>query len=164
MSRKQAILGLINIVASQLGARLDTFVFVGGAAAALLINDPSAGDVRPTDDVDLVVDIETYREYQDLVEKLRRFHGFEHVINGPLCRFSVQGVTVDVMPTEESVLRFCNKWYGAVVEHATRMRLPSGVTIRVVSAPVFLCTKLEAFADRGKDDYFGSSTWRISSP
>ncbi len=122
-----------------------------------MLTIPGSGDVRPTDDIDLVVEAETYSQYQQIVDGLRKRHGFEHDMNGPLCRFSVRGVTVDVMPTEESVLRFCNKWYRSVIEHANSMTLQSGRTIRVVSPPVFLCTKLEAFADRGNSDYFGSS-------
>jgi hypothetical protein len=31
------------------------------------------------------------------------------------------------------------------------------LTIRIVSAPAFLATKLEAFKSRGKGDYFGSA-------
>ena len=34
--------------------------------------------------------------------------------------------------------------------------LPSGCTIRLISAPVFLATKLEAFAGRGKADFLFS--------
>ncbi len=36
------------------------------------------------------------------------------------------------------------------------MTLPNGVTIRLVSAPYFLITKLEAFKGRGRGDYMAS--------
>jgi len=34
--------------------------------------------------------------------------------------------------------------------------LPSGTPIRLITAPVFVATKFEAFADRGKGDYLFS--------
>ena len=72
----------VCIVAEALGDDLDKFVFVGGVAAALLIEHPAAGDVRPTDDVDLVADISTYVQYAKLTDLLRKKHGFLHDING----------------------------------------------------------------------------------
>jgi hypothetical protein len=105
----------------------------------------------------LIADITTYAQYNSLIEVLRTKHGFAHDINGPLCRFKVQGVTVDVMPTNEKVLNFSNKWYQEAMANPLRYVLPSQKTIKLVSAPVFLCTKMEAFLDRGKNDYFGSA-------
>lgn len=155
-NRRQAIVDLVRVVAEALGNDLDKFVFVGGAAAALLTDNPTAGDVRPTDDVDLVADIDTYGQYARLIDLLRNKHGFSHDMNGPLCRFTVRGVTVDVMPSSEEVLRFANKWYKHAVASWIPYTLPTGDVIKLISPPVFLCTKLEAFADRGKDDYCGS--------
>jgi len=38
--------------------------------------------------------------------------GFENDIESNiLCRYKVQGIIVDVMPTGENVLGFSNKWY-----------------------------------------------------
>jgi hypothetical protein len=42
------------------------------------------------------------------------------------------------------------------MQTAQRIALPSGTTIRLITAPVFLATKFEAFADRGKGDLLGS--------
>lgn len=39
------------------------------------------------------------------------------------------------------------------IEYAQLIRLPSGKHIRMVSAPYFLITKLEAFDGRGGGDY-----------
>jgi len=60
------------------------------------------------------------------------------------------------MPTDSSILGFGNRWYTPAIEHAVEMRLPSGKAIRMVSAPYFLITKLEAFDGRGKGDYLMS--------
>ncbi len=41
----------------------ENFVFLGGMALTLLVSDPAAPDVRPTEDVDVVVEAATYLKY-----------------------------------------------------------------------------------------------------
>jgi predicted nucleotidyltransferase len=154
--RRQTILHSIQTVAEALGSDIEKFVLVGGAAAALLIDNIESGDIRPTDDVDLVSDINTYSQYNELTEVLRKEHGFKHDINGPLCRFIVGGVTVDILPTNENVLQFANKWYSHAIASSIPYILPSGIKIKLISPAVFLSTKLDAFKDRGQNDYYGS--------
>ncbi len=63
---------------------------------------------------------------------------------------------LDVMPTDERILGFSNRWYKLAIESAQTVQLEKDLTIRVVTAPLFLGTKLEAFKGRGKNDYFAS--------
>ena len=60
------------------------------------------------------------------------------------------------MPTLESILGFSNRWYPLAIITAQPLALPSGVMIRLITAPAFLATKLEAFAGRGNGDYLFS--------
>lgn len=60
------------------------------------------------------------------------------------------------MPTESSILGFENRWQAKAFAHATEVLLPTGQGIRVIPPPFLLATKLEAFASRGKGDFFGS--------
>ena len=76
--------------------------------------------------------------------------------DAPICRWKVDGVTVDVMPTLETILGFANRWYPLCVATAAPLALPSGTVIRVIQAPVFIGTKLEAFHGRGGGDYLFS--------
>lgn len=48
---------------SSLGQRI---VFVGGAVLSLLIDDPASTPVRPTDDVDIIVDVSSRERYHAL--------------------------------------------------------------------------------------------------
>lgn len=150
------LFGAIDTVAEALGERLPDFVFVGGTAGALLIQDTGAERIRGTDDVDVVVAITSYHDYAELQETLRTKHGFKHDPDGPNCRFVVHGIKVDVLPIEEKILGFKNKWYGRVAAQPETFVLNSGKAIKLISAPLFLCTKIEAFLDRGGDDYLGS--------
>jgi hypothetical protein len=60
------------------------------------------------------------------------------------------------MPTDKAVLGFGNRWYDEAARTASTRALPSGTVIRLVAAPVFIATKLEAFADRGEGDFLAS--------
>jgi hypothetical protein len=65
----------------------------------------------------------------------------------------VQGdVILDVMPLDEKVLGFSNRWYRAAMVTAVTKELRRGLNVRVVTAPHFLATKIEAFRGRGKLD------------
>ena len=65
------------------------------------------------------------------------------------------------MPTVKDILGFANRWYPLALQTAELITLPSGISIRLITAPVFIGTKLEAFKDRGKGadgrpDFLGS--------
>ena len=60
------------------------------------------------------------------------------------------------MPLDEKILGFSNRWYAATMETALSLRLEPGLEIRLVTAPYFIATKLEAFKGRGNGDYSGS--------
>jgi hypothetical protein len=53
-------------------------------------------------------------------------------------------------------LGFANRWYPQAAATACGIVLPSETTIRLVVSPLFVATKLEAFADRGNDDFLFS--------
>lgn len=63
---------LLEIVAQHLGEELlAALVFVGGAVAGLLITDPAMPAIRPTEDVDLVVQATVLREYHAVETALK---------------------------------------------------------------------------------------------
>ncbi|MEX2445000.1 MAG: hypothetical protein WD492_15470 [Alkalispirochaeta sp.] len=145
---------MIESVAGSLGEELrERFVFVGGAVLELLISDPKVIDFRPTTDVDLVVEATTYGTYA-LVEQTLTDHGFMRVVGPgvPICRWRIGEIIADVMPTEESILGYGNRWYSDVVRTATQHNLPSGAVIRLTAPQYFIATKLEAFRTRGNSD------------
>lgn len=98
---------MIRIVAQGLGDLRSEVAFLGGAILGLLITDSAAREARPTEDVDLVIDVATTIEYNLFEEKLRKL-GFENVIEGPICRFRYMGILLDLMPTSDDILGFGN--------------------------------------------------------
>ena len=69
---------------------------------------------------------------------------------------SHHGTTLDVMPLDEKILGFSNRWYRAAMESSVTERLSDDLEIRIVTGPFYIVTKLEAFKGRGKGDFFGS--------
>jgi hypothetical protein len=151
-------LQLLRTVAERLGPLRDRVVFLGGAAAGLLITDPAAETVRPTDDVDVIIEVATTGEYRIALHDQLISLGFvvDTSEGAPICRWVVAGIKVDIMPTDPSVLGFSNRWYTPAILNAVNNNLPDGPTIRVVSAPYFIVTKLEAFRGRGEGDFAAS--------
>jgi predicted nucleotidyltransferase len=140
-----------------LGPLADRMVFLGGCATTLLLTDPGAPEVRPTRDVDVITEVGSLAEYYRLADELRAAGFVEDRSPGaPLCRWRVSDVILDVMPTDERILGFGNRWYRPALVTAQGFVLPGGERIRVVTAPYFLATKLEAFAGRGRGDYLAS--------
>lgn len=149
---------LLERVAEQLGrALLEQLVFVGGAVAGVLITDPALPEIRPTQDVDVICSVIARSDYHELGRQLRQ-RGFQEDSrpDAPLCRWCINDLILDLMPAQSEILGFSNRWYPLALETAQLQGLPSGRSIRVVTAPVFLATKLEAFHGRGKADYLFS--------
>lgn len=144
-------------VAQSLGELCESLVFVGGCAAGLLLTSPRAQAIRATQDVDVVVHVVSTADYH-AIEKEVASRGFRHDLSpdAPICRWVLQGVPLDLMPSEPGILGFHNRWYPLAVQTATRVRLPNNIEIRLITAPVFVATKFEAFHGRGDNDYLAS--------
>ena len=139
---------------------LGELVFVGGCATGLLITDKAASDVRPTYDVDAIAEITSYVEYARFSEKLRGLGFREDTREGaPLCRWCLETTILDVMPLNGEILGFKNSWYEPAMKTAEKREVELGLDIMLVNSVYFCASKLEAFRDRGKNDYLGSRDW-----
>jgi len=136
---------------------LKQVIFLGGAVVGLLVTDKGMGEPRPTHDVDLVVGTNTKTDFQKFESKLRKA-GFSPSMEegAPICRWQIGNGSVDIMPSNEDVLGFSNRWYKAALKHANPVPLEE-VEVKIITAPYFLATKIEAFLGRGKNDFLGSS-------
>ncbi len=153
----EANLAMATIVAAALGELRETLVFVGGCATGLLVTSVRAQPIRMTDDVDLVAHVATKQAYHQL-EKHFSALGFVHDMSAeaPIGRWKCRDITVDLMPTLPNILGFHNRWYSMAVETSEKLKLSDGLTIRLITAPLFLATKIEAFKGRGGGDFLGS--------
>jgi hypothetical protein len=102
--------------------------------------------------VDVVINVVNLGEYSETLRE--QFVGLglrEDVREGaPVCRWLLDDLIVDIMPTRGDILGFSCEWYQLAFDTARPISLPNGVTIRLVTPACFLATKLTAFADRGR--------------
>jgi hypothetical protein len=118
--------------ASLLRPMLGELVFVGGAVTSLLVTDEGAGLPRTTLDVDAIAEITSYAEYTAFGERLRALGFSEDTSEGaPLCRWMHSGTILDVMPLDEKILGFSNRWYRAAMESATTHQLAASKHLRL---------------------------------
>lgn len=157
MKSKDVNLRQLGTIASALGDLVSQVTFVGGCTTVLLVDEAAHFGVRKTDDVDVIIDAVTLHEYHNFSKELRQL-GFREDTKGPVCRWLFDAefgtLKLDVMPVDEKVLGFSNRWYPAVMDTADEISLPSGETIRVINAAYFIATKFEAYLGRGQGDHF----------
>jgi len=132
-------------------------VFLGGSIVSLLITEAAFAGIRPTKDVDVIIETSNQSGFHQFEELLRQAGCKQILDDDPpiICRWRINSVVVDVMPCDEYILGFSNHWYKAAVKNYHLIKL-EGVEIKVVAAPYFLATKVEAFRGRGNNDYMGS--------
>lgn len=148
---------LLKEVARRLGPLLTEVVFVGGCTTGLFITDKAAAEVRPTFDVDVIAEITSYADFANFSARLRSLGFQEDTSKGaPVYRWVIDGMKLDVMPIDEKILGFTNRWYQAGMDAAKELELEPGLFIRVITAPYFVATKLDAFKGRGRGDFANS--------
>lgn len=148
----------VNTVAEGLSHLRDKVIFVGGATIGLYIDDSAADELRPTEDIDLTINMgDTYVEEVYMEQQLINL-GFSPDASGPsIVRYNFKSIAVDIIPVNYSTRGMSNRWYALGYNDAQFIQLSNGIEIKILSAPFFLATKFEAFNDRGNGtDYYAS--------
>lgn len=149
-------LSALRAVADRLDGLGLNYAFVGGSVVNLLLDDPAFAPARPTDDVDVIIEVVAAERYSDLEARIRGL-GFDHDVRegAPLCRWVLGHLTVDIMPTEGAEIGLNTAWFKEALATATEREF-SHTRLKLVSPAAFLATKHVAFLDRGGDDYYAS--------
>jgi len=148
---------MIKHVAERLGPLRSEVVFLGGSATGFHITDKAAPAIRATKDVDIIVEAASIVEYHKLEKMLMQLGFFQKIQeDDPICRWYINDIIVDVMPTDENILGFSNRWYLPAIKSAVTIELEPNLEVKIVTAPYFLGTKLDAFFGRGRGDYLAS--------
>ncbi|MCC6432068.1 MAG: nucleotidyl transferase AbiEii/AbiGii toxin family protein [Gemmatimonadaceae bacterium] len=148
----------VRRTAIALGGLLNEVVFVGGQMVPFFITDRGLHRMRPTEDVDVVVECRTRQAYHEFAQRLHAV-GFrvDQSPGAPVCRYRTpEGLVLDAMPLDEEILGFSNQWYPLVMDTAVSVDLTDDLVIRAAHPAALLATKWEAFIDRGRDDPYGS--------
>jgi predicted nucleotidyltransferase len=143
----------ISVVAEVAEALQDIkehMVFVGGAVVSLYTDDPAADEIRPTQDVDLTLNILSLSHWQEVQEKLGTLGFHPDPFGHAICSYKYKDIPVDIMATEDGPLGPANRWYKIGFENLWTAKAKDQ-EVKILSAPCYLATKFEAFNDRGSD-------------
>lgn len=123
-------INMLHTVAQGLDYLLPNVVFVGGSVTELYATDSAATEVRPTEDVDCVLELVSYSKLDDFENVLRKLKFTNDIESGIICRWKYAGVTVDIMPNDAAVFGFSNEWYKKGMAHTLEYRFDDGIAIR----------------------------------
>ena len=143
----------IEIVAKGFGELVKDIAFIGGAVAELYADHPVPEEIRATEDVDVVVKIVSRIEFYKFEENLRKL-GFKNDTSSEatICRWNYNGIKVDVMPMERSVLGFANIWHEEGFVKREQVKLTDDTDIFIFPLMIYMASKIEAVKDRGISD------------
>ena len=102
------------------------------------------------------MDVISSSQYHKFEKKLLKQGFIQSIQDDVICRWHYDDIIFDVMPTDEKILGFSNSWYKPAIQNSMQYTLPDNLRIKVVTAPYFLATKLEAFKTRGNMDFLVS--------
>ena len=105
------------------------------------MDEPALGTTRPTDDVDVIIEILAQKNYARIEERLRKL-GFQNDDSegAPMCRWIFrEQLTVDIMPTTGTFLGLSTKLFSEALE-TSQVHYFDDVEVRVIL--VLLCSYL----------------------
>jgi hypothetical protein len=108
----------LKAIARQLNELGVSWTFTGGSIIGLLMDEPALGTTRPTDDVDVIIEILAQKDYAKIEERLRKL-GFQNDDSegAPMCRWIFRNhLTVDIMPTTGTFLGLSTKLFSEALE------------------------------------------------
>lgn len=88
---------------------------------------------RATYDVDTIVEESGHGAFAKIEDNLRRL-GFKNDMGGIVCRWDIDGITMDMMPTDSKILGFSNPWYHAAIENAEKYLLEPQLDILLITS------------------------------
>jgi len=150
-------LGAMRSVADRLDELRIPYAFVGGSIVNLLLDYPELSPARPTDDLDVILEVATSGKYAEIEARLRKM-GLKHDIRqgAPICRWMLGNLTVDIMPTKGEFIGLNTTWFEEALNTAVDIEI-AHMRVKVISPIAFLATKYVAFVDRGDSNYYASA-------
>lgn len=150
MENRVINIGVVAEVAEALKDLKDNMVFVGGAVVSLYTDDPAADEIRPTQDIDMTINMVNLGHWSHIQEKLGKLGFHPDPFGHAICSYKYKDIPVDIMSAEDGPLGPANTWYKVGFNNLWTVKAKDQ-EIKILSAPCYLATKFEAFANRGSD-------------
>ena len=150
LQNRSSIIDAIKLIANALGNINDQVIYVGGAVVGLYADTKGAPEVRPTKDIDIVVEIASVLELEKLRQELadRGIHFAKD--EKTICRFIYKNVLLDVMATQEIGWAPANPWFKSGFDHP-EVHYLGKTEIKIMPLAFYLASKFVAFNVRGTD-------------
>lgn len=150
MQNKTINLSVVEKIAKALKSLNDQIIFVGGSVISLYTDDPAADEIRPTADIDLTVNLFTFKDWTYFQTDLAKL-GFLPNINGhSINSYIYKNTPIDFMLIKDSHIGVSNSWFESGFKHLWKVEL-NDQKLQVLSVTYFLATKFEAFNNRATD-------------
>lgn len=150
MENRTINIAVVAEVAEALQHIKQDMVFVGGAVVSLYANDPAADEIRPTQDIDMTLNIINLSHWEKVQAQLGELGFHPNPFGHAICSYKYKDIPVDIMATEDGPFGPTNRWYKVGFENLWSTKAKDQV-IKILSAPCYLATKFEAFNNRGSD-------------
>lgn len=150
MENRAINIAVVAEVAKALQDIKQNMVFVGGAVVSLYTDDTAAEEIRPTQDIDMTLNIVNLGHWKQVQEKLGSLGFHPDPFGHSICSYKYKDIPVDIMATEDGPLGPANSWYKIGFENLWIAKA-NEQEINILSAPCYLATKFEAFNGRGSD-------------
>ncbi len=111
MENRTINIAVVAEVAKALQDIKDQMVFVGGAVVSLYSDDPAADEIRPTQDIDMTLNIVNLNHWEKVQTQLEALGFHPDPFGHAICAYKYKDIPVDIMATEESPLGPANRWY-----------------------------------------------------
>lgn len=150
MENRTINIAVVAEVAEALKDIKQDMVFVGGAVVSLYTDDPAADEIRPTQDIDMTLNIINLSHWEKVQTQLGALGFHPDPFGHAICSYKYKDIPIDIMATEDGPLGPANRWYKIGFENLWTAKAKDQ-DIKILSAPCYLATKFEAFNNRGSD-------------
>ena len=150
MENRTINIAVVAEVAEALQHLKQDMVFVGGAVVSLYTDDPAADEIRPTQDIDMTLNIVNLSHWEKVQTQLGALGFHPDPFGHAICSYKYKDIPVDIMATEDGPLGPANRWYKIGFENLWTAKAKEQ-DIKILSASCYLATKFEAFNNRGTD-------------
>ena len=128
----------IKAVSNALAKLQTPVVFAGGATVSLYADIDFREEARPTDDVDVVLELVAYINYAAVEVQIRAIGFVNDIHSKVICRYKYKGLIVNIMPTDENVFGFSNKWYAPGFKQAIDFEIDKQHIVKIFPAAYLL--------------------------
>ena len=110
MENKVINIAVVAEVAFALKSFKEEMVFVGGAVVSLYADDPAADEIRPTQDVDLTLNIINLSHWEEIQRKLGALGFHPDPFGHAICSYKYKDIPVDIMSASDGAIGPANRW------------------------------------------------------